>query len=145
MPQVDEVLKEKQLAIERLTQEIEALRLVCPLLQDDVDFRSNNAEPHDDSSVIRLGSGITFEKNPDILGPADERAACVARISSRLGDNSQRNVPTGGRNVLLQVGQAALGASRALWKRVLYNRSVEKEPPQGAIRNLFERFGRHAA
>ena len=145
MPQVDEVLKEKELAIERLRREIEALQLVCPLLHDNGDFRSSNAEPGDESSVIRLGSGITCEVDAGILDPADEKAACIARIRSRLGDTGQRNVPTGGRNVLLQFGQAALDASRALLKRVQYNRLLEKKPPQGAIRNLFERFGRHAA
>jgi hypothetical protein len=140
VPQVYEVLKEKQIAIEQLRQEIDALRLVCPLLHDDGDVDAANIESDDKSS------DPTLEENTETGVSPDEKAACLARIRAQFTDAGQKSaVPAAGRNVLIQFRQAALGASRALLKRVPYSRSSNIEGQRRTIRGLFERLGRSNA
>jgi len=142
VPHVYEVLKEKESAIEQLRQEIKALRLVCQILHDEGD-----SDPRTFESGIKPPDiepeGIERIQKADVVRPADEREASLARIRARLDDARGKNAHTGGgRSALLRFRQAALGASRAFLKRILDSRSPEREPQQKTIRNFFERFGR---
>lgn len=138
MPHFDEVLKEKEVAIEKLRVEIDALRLVCPLLHDDGDFN-----PTFDSGDKT--AAIEFGEKAAVVPPADEREACLARIRARLGDHADKSAAPSGRNVLLQFRQAALGASRALLKRVPSSRFLNRELQRRTIRSLFEWSGPSSA
>jgi len=135
---LDEVLKEKEVAIEKLRVEIDALRLVCPLLHDDGDFN-----PTFDSAD--KPTGIKFGEKAATVPPTDEREACLARIRAQLGDRADKSAAPSGRNVLLQFRQAAMGASRALWKRVPSSRFLNRELQRRTIRSLFEWSGRSSA
>jgi hypothetical protein len=138
VPHLDEVLKEKEVAIEKLRVEIDALRLVCPLLHDDGDFNPT-FDSGDKTADIEFGEKAAVEP------PADEREACLARIRARLGDRAEKSAAPSGRNVLFQFRQAALGASRALLKRVPSSRFLNRELQRRTIRSLFEWSGPSSA
>jgi len=140
VPHLYEVLKEKEIGIARLRQEIDALRLVCPLLHDDGDFTPSSVKVGDNASQM------PSQDNIRITLTADEKEACLARIRARLGDADQKSVvPAGARNALLQFRQAAMGASRALLKRVPPSRFPDIAPHRRSFRSLFERLGRSSA
>jgi hypothetical protein len=132
---VYEVLREKEIAIERVRREIEALRSVCHLLCDEGDSTSDAFE-----------SGVERKEKSDVLRPANERGDAVARIRARLVDTRPKSVKKGsGSSVLLQFRQVALGASRTFLRRVLDSPLLEHEPQRKAFRDLFERLARSNA
>jgi hypothetical protein len=139
VPHLDEVVKEKEVAIEKLRLEIDALRLVCPLLHEDGDFNPTTFQSDD------KGAGVKFGQKTDIVPPADERKACLARIRAQLGHRADKSAAPSARSVLLQFRQAALGASRALLKRIPSSRFLNKELPRRTLRSLFEGPGRASA
>lgn len=109
-----EVLREKERAIERVRQEVEALRLACPLLLDEneslritlsADVEPQQVEPQQEGSVI--------------VPASDESAASFAEIHEQLADApATASTEEAETNALLKFGQAALGASRTFLKRV---------------------------
>jgi hypothetical protein len=120
VPNIYELLKEKEAAVERVHREVEALRLACHLLHDEGD--TPNA----------FTPGIE-EENTD-GGPLSDPG---------ILDRGQKGIEErSGRSLILQLTQFALGASRTFWKRVLESRLLEREPQRNAIRDLFERLGR---
>ena len=128
MQAVDAVLRDKEIAIERIRQEIEALRLVCHLLDDE-----DQATPNTDESDLALDEKV--EEN----ALTDKRKESLAQIRERFLYPTESEIkPGSGRNVLLQFRQAALGASRTFVKRVRDGRS-ELEMRWKTFVELFER------
>ena len=135
MRDVYEVLREKEIAIERVRGELEALRSVCHLLCDERDSTSGAFE-----------SGVERKEKSDVLRLANEREYALARIRARLVDTRPKSIKKGsGSSVLIQFRQVAVGASRTFLRRVLDSRLLEHEPQRKAFRDLFERFGRSSA
>lgn len=135
MRDVYEVLREKEIAIERVRREIEALRSVCYLLCDEGDSTSHGFE-----------SGVERKEESDVLILAKERQDALAQIRARLVDTRPKSIKKGsGSSVLLQFRQVALGASRTFLRRVLDSPLLEREPQRKAFRDLFERLGRSTA
>jgi hypothetical protein len=130
---VYKVLKQKEIAIAQLRREIQALRVVCRMLQNE-----------DDSIPHTIDSPTEQRDTTNVVGPVSERDAILASIRVRLVD-AQTNTPKGYRGVVAQFRQAAVGASRALLKRVSYSRLFERKPQQQAIGSLPERVGHPAA
>ena len=129
-----EIVKEKETAIAQLRQEVEALRLVCQMLQDE-----------DDSFPTTFDSSAADREGTSAPAPVNDREATLASIRIRLMDARSNNPAKESRSAVVQFRQAALEASRALFKRIPRSRFSEKAGQGNAIRNLFERFGRHAA
>ena len=101
MRDVYEMLREKEIAIERVRREIGALRLACHLLCDESDLTSGAFE-----------SGVERKEKPDVLRLANEREDALAAIYARLVDTRPKSVKKGGGSgVLLQFRQVALGDS----------------------------------
>ncbi|HXJ86734.1 MAG TPA: hypothetical protein VMS18_07960 [Candidatus Binatia bacterium] len=137
VPHVYEVLREKEIAIERLREEIEALRLVCQMVHNEADSTADTFE-----SEIQVTRG----NHASAIRPTDDKAATLARIRARLVDPSGESIRNnGGGSALLQFREAALSASRAFLKRVLDSRSAGRAPQRSGIRELFVRFGRSNA
>ena len=135
MRDVYEVLREKEIAIDRARREIEALRSVCHLLCDEGDSTSRAFE-----------SGVEPKEESDVLRLAKEKEEALARIRARLVDTRPKSIKKGnGSRVLLQFRQVALGASRTFLKRVLDSPLLEHEPQRKAFLDLFERLGRSSA
>jgi hypothetical protein len=132
---VYEVLREKEVAITGIRQEIDALRLVCQMLEDGDHPIPNTSE----------ASTKGADEQTSVVSPVSERQAILAGIRARLEDAKPNDLPKKSCGVLVQFTHSALGASRALFKRVSHNRLLERRPEHNAIRNLFERFGRNAA
>jgi len=131
-----QVLEEKEIAIERLRQEIEALRLVCQMVHEQGDSTADTFDP-----------GIEFERDnhASAIRPTDDRTVTLARIRARLVDERAESIHNKGwRTSLLQFRDAALSASRAL-KRVFDGRSAGREPQRSGVREIFVRFGRSNA
>lgn len=129
MQAVDAVLREKEIAIERIRQEVEALRLVCHLLDDE-----DQSTPNPDESDLALDEKVVEEN-----ALTDKREESLAEIRERfLYPTGSEIKSASGRNVLLQFRQAALGASRTFVKRVRDSRS-ELEIRWKTFIELFER------
>ena len=89
-----EVLRAKEILIEQLRREIEALRLVAPLLDDDRDNGSladapgNRTEPDAQTarSIERLGRArmTNVSDRESTVVPDEETAGTAQRISGRL-------------------------------------------------------------
>lgn len=132
MRHVYEVLREKEVAIEQLRREVEALRVVCQMLRE-----------HDsalEESRVEL-SRVEPENQSDRFCRVDDKEESLARIRARLDSEVERSAPSP-TSVLLQFKEAALGASRTLLNRLVEFRSGESEPERKTIRYLFARFGR---
>lgn len=132
MPDIYQVLREKEAAIERVRREIEALRLVCRLMDSEDDTTTNASE-----------SGIEGEEKVDVISPVGERDESLARIRERLVKARESKVS--GTNILLQFREVAVGTSRTLLKRVLDMRLLEREPQRKTIQNIAERLDRSNA
>ncbi len=134
MPQVWEVLRQKEIAVERVRREVEALRLVCPLLDDGLS-----------STLDNLQSSI--EREHDFPRFADYKKDSSEPIAPRILEAERNEIVNQlkQRNVLLEFGQVALGASRTFLKRVLDSRLLEGEPQRKGIRDFIERLGRSSA
>ena len=135
---VYEVMREKEIAIAQIRREVEALRLVCQMLEKEGDSIPSTLETSPELKD-------EHRENSDVVAPDSERQAVLASIRARLADAEPTDPPKESRSVVVQFRDAALGASRALLKRVPNSRLFERKPQQSAIRNLFERFGRNAA
>lgn len=134
MQDVYEVLREKEIAIERVRREIEALRLALPLLNDEGDSTTNTLE-----------SGISEEK-AEVFSPAGESEDALARIRGRFVETGQKGIKEGtGRRVLLQFKDIALSVSRTFLKRVLGSPLLEREPQRKTIHHLSEQLERSNA
>ncbi len=138
MLDVYEIVKEKEVAIAQLRQEVEALRMVCQMLQDEgesvADITDSGIEPE--------------ETEPDKtteISPVDDREAILASIRIRLIDARSKNSADESKSAVGQFRKAALDASRALFKRIPHSHFCEKIGQGNTIRSLFGRFGRHAA
>ena len=128
MQAVDAVLREKEIAIERIRQEVEALRLVCHLL-DDEDQSTPNTDELD----------VALDEKDEENALTDKRKESLAEIRERFLYPAGSEIKSAsGRNVLLQFRQAALGASRTFVKRVRDSRS-ELEIRWKTFIELFER------
>ena len=112
-----ELLREKEIALESVRQEVEALRLACPLLLDECDTPRTS------------GAGLEQEQESNVVVQrSDDRAASLALIHARLvAASSPRLTKESEKSVLLKFTQAALGASRTLLKRVRDSRLLQPE------------------
>lgn len=138
MPHVHEVLSEKEISIDRLRREIDALRLVCDMLHEEGD-----ADPTAFELAIEQSEG---EGTTESIPLADEKEASLARIRVRFIDGQENNVTTNTEpSVPLDSSHSTPGDSRSFLKRVLDIRFLEREPQRKAIRDLFQRFGRSNA
>jgi hypothetical protein len=139
---VYEVMKEKEIAIAQLRREVEALRLVCQMVQDQDDSVPNTLEL---CSERLEEHGDEHREIDNVASAVIEREAVLASIRTRLVNAKLTDPANRSRNVAAQFRQAALGASRALLKRIPYRRLIERKPQANPMRNLFERFGGNAA
>lgn len=105
MQDIYEVLKEKEAELVRVRQEVEILRLACPLLLDEWDEKSN--------VVVRTSS--------------DESAASLELIRAQLNAQHPDGLKEGEKSVLLKFRQVALDASRSLLKRVREGHLLDPE------------------
>ena len=140
MQDVYTVLREKETAIERVRREIEALRLVCHMMQSENDSRV-------DSIRITLESSIEPEEEEKTNGVSltDEKKAALEQIRERFEEAPRKEgEKENGTSVLLQFREAARNASHTFLKRVRDRRLGEPETERKGIRNFFERFGRAA-
>ena len=138
MRDVHKVLREKKTAIKRVRREIEALRLVCQMMESEKDSPV-------DSIRITLESSVEREEKTDVVSPADERKAALEEIRARLEEAEQKEPKKeNGRSVLLQCRQAAVNASQTFLKRVRDSRLWERDPQRNSIREFLDRFGRAA-
>ena len=129
---VYEVLKEKQIALQRLTQEVEALRLACPLLLDEGD------------SVTPV-VGMQQQESNRSAQTSNEVAASLEAIRIQLVAALPADVaPQIQKSVLLKFRETALGVSHKLLKRVRDSRLLESEFQRKSVRDLFERFSNAA-
>lgn len=127
MRNIYEVLREKEHSIERVRREIEALRLVCSLLQEEGDSITGTFEAH-----------IEREEPGNAVVRTDEQKAWLAPIRAQLASAQRNHASTG---VLIQFRRAALGASRRFLKRVLDSPMLEREPQRKSIQDFFKRHG----
>ena len=140
MQDVYAVLREKEAGIERVRREIEALRLVCHMMESENDSRV-------DSIRITLESSIEpeEEEKPHEASLTEEKKAALEQIRERFGEAPRKDVTKeNGRSVLLQFREAARNASQTLLKRVRDRRLGEPAAERKGIRDFFERFGRAA-
>lgn len=126
MRNVYELLKEQEVAIQRLRVEIAALRLVIPLL-------------HEEGDSIESGSA---HETPYVIPVVPKRRDLSAALHPRIveagpNDNKEESA----RSVLLHFRQIALDVSRALLKRVRDSGLSNREPQGKTVRDLFERLG----
>jgi hypothetical protein len=134
MQDVYEVLREKEIAMERVRREIEAMRSVLHLLIDE-----------SDSTPITLESGISEEK-ADVVSSAGEGEDAIARIPMRFVDAGRKGIMEGtGRSVLLQFKDIVLGVLRTFLKRVLDSPLFERKPQRKTIHHVSERLERSNA
>jgi len=127
-----EVLKEKEIEFERISQEVEALRLACPLLVDEGDSRT-------------LVVGMQQQETNISARTSNEAAASLEAIRIQLvAALPARVTPPIEKRVLLKFREAALSATYKLLKRVRDSRLLESEFQQKTVRDLFERFSNAA-
>jgi hypothetical protein len=125
-----EVLREKEMELERVRQEVETLRLACPLLLDESDSRT---------FVVSMQQ----EEGNITVRPADEVATSSEPIRIQLvaapkpDAINEKDVE---KSVLLKVRHAALGVSHKVLKRVRDSRLLASEFQRKTVRDLFERF-----
>lgn len=136
MRHVYEVLKEKEIAIERLRREIDALRFACQMLQGEDDSAPDDSHGEHSSTELEDKTGL--------LARIDERETALARIRARLGSTQPKSAH-GKAAALIQFKEAAVGASRVIWTRFLDFRARKAQPERKTIRYLFERSGRSSA
>ena len=132
MQDIYDVLREKEVALARVRQEVEMLRLACPLLLDE-----------GDSSTLVAGmqpreSNVVARRSDEVADPLEPIRIQLAAVSAReaIGENEK--------SALLKFREAALGASRKLLKRVRDSRLLESEFQQKTVRDLFERLSNAA-
>ena len=132
------VLAEKELAIERVQREIEALRVVCPLLARE--------EENPNSDTIRIfESSIELEEKMAV-SPGEEKKAALAQIRARFLEAAQSQTQGDNeRSAMPQFGQSALSASQAFLKRVRDSRLWRGEFERNTVRELFGRSPRSNA
>lgn len=130
MRDIYELLREKEIALARVRQEVEALRLACPLLLDETDMPNTSS------------AGMEREEESDVIvQPSDERADSLAWIRARLvAAQPPRVAKQGEKSVVLKFKRVALGASRTLLKRVRDSRLLQPEFQRKSVRDLFERL-----
>lgn len=139
MRDVYAVLREKELAIQRVRREIEALRTVCQLLAGEEKDLGRN-------SIRITESSMEPEEKAGVVSLADEKKAALQQIQARFLYAGQREIrKENGRSVLLQFRQSALGASQTFLKRVRDSRLWQRETQRNSIRDLFGRFARSNA
>ena len=127
-----EVLKEKQIALERISQEVEALRLACPLLLDEGDSGT-------------LVVGMQQQESNKSARTSNEVAASLEAIRIQLVAALPPDVaPQIQKSVLLKFRETALGVSHKLLKRVRHSRLLESEFQRKTVRDLFERLSNAA-
>ena len=138
MRDVRAVLREKKTAIKRVRREIEALRLVCQMMENEKDSPV-------DSLRITLESSVEPEEKTLVVPPADERKAALEEIRTRFEEAGRTEIKKeNGSSVLLQCRQAAVNASHTFLKRVRDSRLWERDPQRNSIRDFLDRFGRAA-
>jgi hypothetical protein len=127
-----DVLREKEVALARVRQEVEMLRLACPLLLDEGDSSTLVAgmQPRERNVVAR--------RSDEVADPLEPIRIQLAAVPAReaIGENEK--------SALLKFREAALGASRKLLKRVRDSRLLESEFQQKTVRDLFERLSNAA-
>lgn len=136
MRDIYEILREKEIELERTRQEVEALRLSCPLLLDD-----------GDPAPTTFTADIEWEEQNNVVPLAtDERAAAsLALIRARLLAAKPRSVAKEPeKNVLLKFRRVALDASRTLLNRVRNSRLLGPEFQRKNVRDLLERLSNAA-
>lgn len=137
MQDVYAVLKKKQTAIKRVRREIEALRLVCHMME------SENSRA--DSIRITMESSMEREEKTHVVSPGEERKAALEQIRARFVEGGRKEIKKeNGRSVLLQCRQAAVNASHTFLRRVRDSRLWERDPQRNSIREFLDRFGRAA-
>jgi len=138
MQDVYAVLKQKEIAIERVHREIEALRLVCRMMESEQRSRVGSIR-------ITLQSSTEREEESHLVPATEGRKAALEQIRARLVEGGSKEInKENGRSVLLQFRQAAVNASHTLLKRVRDSRLWERDPQRNSIRDLLDRFGRAA-
>ena len=140
MQDVYAVLREKETAIERVRREIEALRLVCHMMESEKDSRV-------ESIRITLESSIEPEGKAPVVPPGEdeEKKAALEEILARFEEEPPNELKKeNGGSVLLQFRQVARNASQTFLKRVRDRHLWEREAQRNGIRDFFERFGRAA-
>ena len=138
MRDVRAVLREKKTAIKRVRREIEALRLVCQMMESEKDSPV-------DSIRITLESSGEREEKTNVASSADEKKAAIEQIRARFEEGGQKEVKKENeRSVLLQCRQAAVNASHTFLKRVRDSRLWERDPQRNSIRDFLDRLGRAA-
>ena len=138
MVDVYAVLREKELAIECVRREIEALRVVCYLLAGEEEDFSDNS--------IRITESSREPEEKSSVASADERNAALAQIRARFLDPGKTQTKKeNGRSVLLQFKQSALGASQTFLRRVRDSRLWQRDAQRSTIRDLFGRSARSNA
>ena len=132
MQDIYDVLREKEVALARVRQEVEMLRLACPLLLDEGDSSTLVAgmQPRERNVVAR--------RSDEVADPLEPIRIQLAAVPAReaIGENEK--------SALLKFREAALGASRKLLKRVRDSRLLESEFQQKTVRDLFERLSNAA-
>ena len=137
MKNVYAVLKQKEIAIKRVRREIQALRLVCHMMESEKDSRA-------DTIRITLESSPEPEGKMHVVPPTEEKKAALEQIRARFVEGPGHEIKKpNGRSVLLQFRRAALNASHTFLKRVCDSRLWDRETQRG-IRDLLERFERAA-
>ena len=138
MRDVRAVLREKKTAIKRVRREIEALRLVCQMMESEKDSRV-------DSIRITMESSVERKEKTNVAPPAEEKKAALEEIRSRFEEGGEKEIKKeNGRSVLLQCRQAAVNASQTFLRRVRDSRLWERDPQRNSIRDFLDRLGRAA-
>ena len=137
MRDVRAVLREKKAAIKRIRREIEALRLVCHMMESEKDSRV-------DSIRITLESSIEPEEKTDVASPDEEKKAALEQIRQRFEGAGPKDKKENGGSVLLQCRKAAVNASQTFLKRVRDSRLWERDTQRNSIREFLDRLGRAA-
>lgn len=136
MRDIYEVLKEKEIELESIRQEIEALRRACPLLLDD-----------GDPGATTFTADMASEEQGNVVPlPADESATgSLALIRAQLLAAKPRRVAKEPqKSVLLKFRRVALDASRTLLRRVRNSRLLGPEFQHKGVRDLIERLSNAA-
>jgi len=137
MQDIYAVLREKETAMKRVRREIQALRLVCKMLESKKDSGM-------DSIRITLDSSVEGEEKIDGVSPIDEKKVALEQIRAKFVEARQKEIKKENAiGFLLRFRQAALNASHTFLKRVGDGRLWERGAPRSG-RDVFDRFGRAA-
>ena len=138
MRDIRAVLRVKKTAITRVRREIEALRLVCQMMESEKDSGV-------DSIRITMESSVEREEKTNEASPAEETKAALEEIRTQFEEGGQKEIKKeSGRSVLLQCKQATVNASQTFLRRVRDSRLWERDPQRNSIREFLDRFGRAA-